>query len=560
MRKGYIRLSKSPQMAPVFFVGKKDRKKRMVQDYRYLNEWTIKNNYLLPLISDVLENVGMKKVFTKMDLRWGYNNVRIKEGDEWKAAFMTPEGSFEPTVMFFRLTNSPATFQAMMNELLRDLTNTGKVAVFIDDVIVGTETEEGHDELVVEVIKRLEENDLYVKPEKCKWKVREVEFLGVVIGPEGIKMEKEKVKGVLEWPTPKCVKDIQKFLGLANYYHRFIEGFASIARPLHDMVKKDKKWEWTEKQEEAFRELKERFTKELVLAVPDLDKKMRMEVDASDYVTGGVLSTECKDGLWRPVAFLSKSLNETERNYEIHDKKMLAIIRGLEAWRHLLEGAQYKFKIWTDHKNLEYFMKAQKLNRRQARWALYLSQFDFTLKHVAGTKMGKADGLSRRLDWKIGVDKDNSNQVFIKDNWIRSMYEVVVEGPEVDLLEKIKKARSKDKDVVRVVEEMKKAGVKELRGNEWKIEEDLVLKEGKVYVPKDTELRAEVIRLHHNVPAAGHGGRWKTVELVTRNYWWLGVTREVGKYVEGCDLCQRMKNRTEEPAGKLKLSEVPKKP
>ena len=188
-------------------------KKQMVQDYRYLNEWTIKNNYPLPLILDVLENIGMK-----MDLRWGYNNVRIMEGDEWKTAFTTLEGSFKPTVIFFGLTNSPATFQAMMNELLRDLINTGKVAVFIDDVIVGTETEEGHNELVAEVIKRLEENDLYMKPEKCRWKVREVEFLGVVIGLEGIKIEKGKVKGVLEWPTPKCVKDVQKFLGLANYY------------------------------------------------------------------------------------------------------------------------------------------------------------------------------------------------------------------------------------------------------------------------------------------------------------------------------------------------------
>jgi len=198
LRKGYIRLSKSLQTALVFFVGKKDGKKRIVQDYQYLNEWTVKNNYPLPLILDVLENIGTKKVFTKMDLRWEYNNVRIKEGDKWKAVFTMPEGSFEPTVMFFGLTNSPATFQAMMNELLRDLTNTGKVAVFIDDVIIGMETEEGHDELVAEVIKRLEENDLYVKPEKYKWKVREVDFLDVVIGPEGIKMEKEKVKGVLE--------------------------------------------------------------------------------------------------------------------------------------------------------------------------------------------------------------------------------------------------------------------------------------------------------------------------------------------------------------------------
>ena len=160
------------------------------------------------MILDVLENIGTKKVFTKMDLRWGYNNVRIKEGDEWKAVFTTPEGLFEPTVMFFGLTNSLATFQAMMNELLRDLINIGKVATFIDNVIIGMETEEEYDKLVVEVIKRLEENDLYVKPEKCRWKVREVGFLGVVIGLEGIKIEEKKVKGVLEWPTPKCVKDV----------------------------------------------------------------------------------------------------------------------------------------------------------------------------------------------------------------------------------------------------------------------------------------------------------------------------------------------------------------
>ena len=186
-------------------------------------------------------------------------------------------------------------------------------------------------------------------------------------------------------------------------------------------------------------------------------------------------------------------------------------------------------------------------------------RFDFTLKYIPETKMKKTNRLSRRPDWKVDVEKDNENQVFIKNCWLHSLQEVVIEGLEVGIIEKIRKARSKDEDVVRVVEEMKKAGVKELRGSEWKIEGDLVLKEGKIYVPKDEELRVEIIRLHHDVLAAGHGGRWKTVELVTRNYWWPGVTRDMGKYVEGCDLCQRMKNRTEEPAGKLKLSEVPQK-
>jgi len=294
---------------------------------------------------------------------------------------------------------------------------------------------------------------------------------------------------------------------LANYYSQFIKGFASIARPLHDMVKKDKKWDWMEKQKKAFRELKEQFTKELVLAAPDIDKKMRMEVDALDYTTGGVLLMECEDGLWRLVAFLFKSLNETERNYEIHDKEILAIIRRLKSWRHLLEGAQSKFEIWTDHKNLEYFMKAQKLNQRQARWVLYLSRFDFTLKHILETRIGKTDGLSRRSDWKVSVERDNKDQVFIKDNWIRSIQEVVIEGPEVEILEKIKKARGKDKEVVKIVEEMKKAGVKAIQGEEWKMEGELVLKEGKVYIPKDEELRTEIIRLHYDVPMAGHRGK-----------------------------------------------------
>ena len=230
-----------------------------------------------------------------------------------------------------------------MNKLLRDLINTGKVVAFINNVIVGTEYEEGHDKLVAEIIKRLKENDLYVKLEKCKWKVREVGFLRVVIGPQGIKMEENKLKGVLEWPTPKCVKDVQKFLELANYYHQFIQSFIFIARPLYNMMKKDQKW--TERQKKAFRKLKEKFTKELMSVTLDLDKKMRMEVDASDYTMGEVLSMECEDERWRPVAFLSKSLNEIKRNYKIHDKEMLEIIRGLENWRHLLEGAHFKFEI-----------------------------------------------------------------------------------------------------------------------------------------------------------------------------------------------------------------------
>jgi len=191
---------------------------------------------------------------------------------------------------------------------------------------------------------------------------------------------------------------VQKFLGLANYYRRFIKDFARIVAPLYVLVRKEQKWKWEGEQKETFKRLKVVFTTELVLAIPDINREMRVEVDASDYATGGVLSTKCEDGKWRPVAFISKSLNATERNYEIHDKEMLAVIRCLEAWRHYLEGTKLEFEIWTDHKNLQYFMTSQKLNHKQARWALYLSRFNFTLKHIPGKSMGKADRLSRRPD------------------------------------------------------------------------------------------------------------------------------------------------------------------
>jgi len=254
-------------------------------------------------------------------------------------------GSFEPVVMFFGMMNSPAIFQAIMNEILRDMINEGKVAAFVDNILVETETEEGYDEIVKEVLKRLEENNLYVKPEKCMWKVRKVPFLGVVMGEGKVEMEEKKIGEVLKWPTPQCVRDVRKFLGLVNYYRRFVKYFAKVALPMNRLTRKDEKWRWGKEQEKAFKQLKEIFTTRPVLAMPDLDKEFKVEADTSNFATGGVLSVKYEDDLWRPVSFISKVLNETERNYKIHDKEMLGVICCLEAWRHFLEGTRVKFEI-----------------------------------------------------------------------------------------------------------------------------------------------------------------------------------------------------------------------
>ena len=241
LRKGYIRPSKSPQMSPVFFVDKKNKSKRIVIDYHSLNDQTVKNNYLLLLIMDLINNMGSKRVFTKIDLQWGFNNMRIKEGDEQKRVFTIHVGFFEPMVIFFGMTNLLAIFQAIMNQILRDIINKGKVVAFVDDMSVGTEIKEEYNEIVEEVLKRLKEKDLYIKPEKYIWKVRKIRFLEVVIEPNKIEMEKKKVNRVLSWLEPKNVKDIRKFLGLANYYKRFIKDFAQIARPINILTRKNMK-------------------------------------------------------------------------------------------------------------------------------------------------------------------------------------------------------------------------------------------------------------------------------------------------------------------------------
>ena len=271
LKKGYIWPSKSEQTSPVFFVPKKNGKKRMIQDYRYLNEHMVKNNYPLPLIVQLVDKLQGTKMFTKMDLRWGYNNIQIKEGDEWKAAFVYHCSAFKPLVMFFGLCNSLSTFQMMMNEIFTDMEDI--VVVYIDDIMIFTKTDnpKEHNKIVLEVLHHLKENDLYVKPEKCTFCTTEVNFLGMIVGKDGIKMDQEKVKAVLDWPAPPNTKGVRSFLDLANFYQRFIQDYAQVARPLNDLLKKDVVFKWKEAWQHAFDMLKEKFMTAPVLAYPDND-------------------------------------------------------------------------------------------------------------------------------------------------------------------------------------------------------------------------------------------------------------------------------------------------
>ncbi|KAL1280048.1 hypothetical protein QQF64_014648 [Cirrhinus molitorella] len=365
LTKGFIRPSTSPASAGFFFVKKKDGGLRPCIDYRALNDITTKFRYPLPLVPSALEQLREARIFTKLDLKSAYNLVRIRRGDEWKTAFSTTTGHYEYLVMPFGLSNSPAYFQSFINNVFRDMLNRW-VLVYID-ILIFSKTLEEHIQHVRAVLKRLILHHLVAKPEKCEFHCSSISFLGYIISSDGVAMDDHKVQAVLKWPQPITLKDLQRFLGFANFYRRFIRGFSSVAAPLTAMVKKGNyRLTWTPSALEAFQDLKRRFTSAPILHHPDPNKEFIVEVDAS-----------------------SSGPKETMM-WEIGNFKL-----ALEEWRHWLEGSRLPFTVLTDHRNLEYLRSAHRLNHRQARWALFFTRFDFTVTYRPGSQNTKADALSR---------------------------------------------------------------------------------------------------------------------------------------------------------------------
>jgi Reverse transcriptase (RNA-dependent DNA polymerase)/RNase H-like domain found in reverse transcriptase len=312
--------------SPFFFISKKDGKLRPCQDYRYLNDWTVKNSYPLPLISEIMDKLKGTKYFTKLDVRWGYNNVRIRKGDEWKAAFKTNKGLFEPTVMFFGMCNSPATFQAMMDDIFMTMIDNRLVIVYMDDILIFADTKEELEQITKLVLEKLREHDLFLKAKKCEFCQTRIEYLGMIIKEGRISMDAVKLGGIRDWPIPTTLKQTRSFLGFGNFYRKFISYYSKLARPLNNLTKKDKKFEWTTECQEAFDTMKKQFMEEPVLLMPDQSKPFQIESDTSKVATGAVLTQLDSNGDRHPVAFLSKTFSETERKYEIYDRELLGII------------------------------------------------------------------------------------------------------------------------------------------------------------------------------------------------------------------------------------------
>jgi transposase InsO family protein len=509
VKKGFIRKSESPAGFPVMFVPKKNGKLRLCVDFRKLNDMTIKNRYPLPNISELRDRLAHAKIFTALDLRGAYNLIRMKEGEEWKTAFRTRYGHYEYTVMPFGLTNAPATCQALVNDVLREHLDIFVVA-YLDDILIYSQSEKEHKEHVYKILTLLQQHHLLVDPDKCKWHQEEVEFLGHIVGKDGVKMSPEKIKVVKEWPTPTTVKEVQAFIGFANFNRQFIKNFSKIAIPLTELTKKENPFNWTEKHDKAFDTLKQACIEPPVLVAFRNGEPLRFETDASDLAIGMCAKQE-RDGKWHPIAYHSRKFTSAEENYDVHDKELLAIVVALEHWRIYAESCS-DLVIFSDHKNLVNFTTTKVLNRRQVRWSETLGNYKFKIVYTPGKDNGRADALSRRSD--IAGTKKITESTILK------------------------------------VQEDGSLGPANVINN-------LMMKVG-IDVPE--ELQEQIIRQHHDDPVHGHPGIARTMELITRNYQFRNMKDKVTTYIKKCADCQKNKHSTHAQYGEMQPMELPQEP
>ncbi|UTT89897.1 hypothetical protein NDA17_006194 [Ustilago hordei] len=530
LEKGFIKPSKSPARSPVLFVPKKDGGLRLCVDYRGLNEITVKNRAPLPLIEEQLFLLRKARIYTKLDLRAAYNLIRIAKGDEWKTAFGTQLGLYEYLVMPFGLANAPAHFQSFINDIFRDIIGV-YVVVYLDDFLIFSDTEEVHVKHVTEVLTRLRSNRLFAKLSKCEFHTKTVEFLGYIIKPTGIEMDPEKVRTVKEWPMPESIHDIQRFLGFANFYRRFIAHFARIAKPLTALVKpieRFKKFELPEEAQQAFHKLIQAFTSAGVLQHFDYHLPTRLETDASDFAIAGVLKQE-HEGRWHPVAFYSRKMSSAEKNYEIHDKELLAVYRP-------------------------------------------------------GDKGGEPDALTRRTDMQpAGEEQDHNVRQLLPPRVFKETadHDLLLVAPMISMESIASKGL---KDLVKIFQPLDQELQEIHRKKPFELKDDLWYSGGRLVIPKVImpgrtnnrhsrsakevdgqslsveHLRFMVMTQCHDGITAGHVGRDATIKAAQRHYWWPNMTAWIADYVASCPVCARYKAPRHRPYGLLQPLATPDRP
>ena len=538
-----IRPSCSPYGSPVLFVKKKSGDLRMCIDFRALNNITIKNKYPLPRVDDLLDQLSTARYFTKLDLTSGYWQVRIKENDIPKTAFRTRYGHYEFMVMPFGLTNAPATFQHLMNSIFQDFLDDF-VIVYLDDIMIYSKTYEDHLDHLEKVFERLKENKLYAKLKKCEFAKQEVQYLGYIVSQNSIKPEEDKVKAIKDWKQPQNQKDVMSFLGLANFYRKFIDNFSKRSIALTKLIGKNSKFQWNKDQEDAFQDIKNALCQAPVLKSPSRNGTFIVHTDASSEAIGAVLEQEDEQtNSIKPVAYYSQKLQGAQINYQTHEKELYAIIRSLITWKHYLEGQ--KFIICTDHHSINYLKTQPQISKRQARWVELMAEFDFDIQYKPGRTNIVADALSRKPQINV-IDLT-----------------LIPEHTKIKIIEEYKN----DNDLNEIYDNIKNNKLpekEEFKYKHFKIQDNLLvysnipgnIDDERIVVPKG-EIRKKLLYDYHDAPISGHLGYHRTYELIRRHFYWPRMYQEINNYCKRCTKCQQNKASTQQQMGYLHPVQVP---
>nr|AAM15062.1 putative retroelement integrase [Arabidopsis thaliana] len=499
----------------------KDGSWRMCFDCRAINNVTVKYCHPIPRLDDMLDELHGSSIFSKIDLKSGYHQIRMNEGDEWKTAFKTKHGLYEWLVMPFGLTHAPSTFMRLMNHVLRAFIGIF-VIVYFDDILVYSESLREHIEHLDSVLNVLRKEELYANLKKCTFCTDNLVFLGFVVSADGVKVDEEKVKAIRDWPSPKTVGEVRSFHGLAGFYRRFFKDFSTIVAPLTEVMKKDVGFKWEKAQEEAFQSLKDKLTNAPVLILSEFLKTFEIECDASGIGIGAVLMQDQK-----LIAFFSEKLGGATLNYPTYDKELYALVRALQRWQHYLWPKV--FVIHTDHESLKHLKGQQKLNKRHARWVEFIETFAYVIKYKKGKDNVVADALSQRYT-------------------LLSTLNVKLMG-----FEQIKEVYETDHDF----QEVYKACEKFASGRYFR-QDKFLFYENRLCVP-NCSLRDLFVREAHGGGLMGHFGIAKTLEVMTEHFRWPHMKCDVKRICGRCNTCKQAKSKIQ-PNGLYTPLPIPKHP
>ncbi|RVW54072.1 Transposon Ty3-I Gag-Pol polyprotein [Vitis vinifera] len=523
LTKGFIRESLSPCGVPALLTPKKDGSWRMCVDSRAINKITIKYRFPIPRLDDMLDMMVGSVIFSKIDLRSGYHQIRIRPGDEWKTSFKTKDGLYEWLVMPFGLTNAPSTFMRIMTQVLKPFIGRF-VVVYFDDILIYSRSCEDHEEHLKQVMRTLRAEKFYINLKKCTFMSPSVVFLGFVVSSKGVETDPEKIKAIVDWPVPTNIHEVRSFHGMATFYRRFIRNFSSIMAPITECMKPGL-FIWTKAANKAFEEIKSKMVNPPILRLPDFEKVFEVACDASHVGIGAVLSQE-----GHPVAFFSEKLNGAKKKYSTYDLEFYAVVQAIRHWQHYLSYKE--FVLYSDHEALRYLNSQKKLNSRHAKWSSFLQLFTFNLRHCAGIENKVADALSRKTLLLVNMSTttigfEELKHCYDNDADFGDVYSSLLSGSKVTCID-------------------------------FQILEGYLFYKNRLCLPR-TSLRDHVIWELHGGGMGGHFGRDKTIALVEDRFFWPSLKKDVWKVIKQCRACQVGKG-SKQNTGLYTPLPVPSKP